>query len=65
MKNKKDFIKFLLEEAQKNIWKNELAIEYKKQEIGTSNLDIVATEDIIKRDNQYVDFLKGELKKCE
>lgn len=65
MKNKKEFIKFLIEEAQKNIWKNELAIEYKKQEIGTSNLDIVATEDIIKRDNQYVTFLKGELKKCE
>jgi hypothetical protein len=65
MKNKKEFVQWLIEEAQKNIWKNELAIEYKKQEIGTSNLDIEATLDIIKRDTQYVEFLTEELKKCE
>lgn len=56
-----DFINELISEAQKNIWKNELAIAYKEKNPDKSELSIKATEEHIKRDKEYIDFLQCEL----
>lgn len=59
--NKNDFIKQLIHDAQLNIWKNELAIAYKELNDDKSELNIEATKEHIKRDNEYIAFLQGQL----
>lgn len=56
-----NFINSLIQTAQENIWKNQLAIAYKKDDKNTSDLNIAATEDHIKRDLAYIHFLKSNL----
>lgn len=58
---KKDFINKLIQDAQENIWKNELAIAYKELNDDKSELNIEATKEHIKRDNEYIAFLQGQL----
>lgn len=58
---KNDFINQLINDAQTNIWKNELAIAYKQQNDDKSDLKIDATEEHIKRDKEYIVFLQGQI----
>lgn len=57
---KKKFIQELIEAAQANIWKNELALAYK--EAGNqSEADPEKVKFIIERDTAYIKFLENEL----
>lgn len=58
---KNNFIKELIRQAQENIWKNELAIAYKEKYPDVSDLSIKATQEHIKRDKDYIEFLLCEL----
>jgi len=60
---KDNFIKELIKIAQENIWKNELAKDFTEKfgEGKDKDLKIKATEDAIKRDWQYLTFLRDKL----
>lgn len=57
------FIEELIVNAQRSIWKNELAIAYSEAGLSTTvtPLNIEATKDIIKRDGEYIEFLNKQL----
>lgn len=55
MRTRNEFLDELKQSAQESIWKNELAIEYAKD--NASDINIKATEEFIKRDKAYIEFL--------
>lgn len=60
-RTKEQFIKELRQTAQDNVWKNELVIKYRQANPSGDEkkdaLDIKGTEEIIKKDLAYIDFL--------
>lgn len=64
---KSDIIKELITTAQDNVWKNELALEYNDKfgEGKDKEEKKKGTERAIKKDLEYIDFLKVELSLCE
>lgn len=61
MKTKSKFITELVDNAQTNIWKNELTIKYHEAGLASNAtpLNIDAVKEMIKRDQEYIDFLKS------
>lgn len=64
-KTKRDFINDLIETAQCNVWKSELVIKFRQENPSEDpkkdSVDIKASEHAIKKDLEYIDFLKKEL----
>lgn len=63
-KSKEQFIQELIETAQENVWKNELAKLFAQEFGDTADKDvkIKACEHAIKKDLEYIQFLN---KQCE
>lgn len=58
------FIKSLIESAQENIWKNELAIEYTKkfsEEGADKDVKLKACNHALEKDKEYITFLEEKL----
>lgn len=66
-RTKADLIKDLMVIAQDNIWKNQLAKEYNEKfgEGKDKEEKMKGAEHAIKKDLEYLDFLKVELSLCE
>lgn len=58
-KTRKEYLRELIEVAQEGIWKNELFLKYNKD---LPEDKIKAAQEYIKRDEEYINFLRGELK---
>lgn len=60
-----EYVEELIQTAQESIWKNEMAIEYTNTfQEGTEKdreLKIEACNHAIKRDKEYIEFLKGKI----
>lgn len=69
IRTKNSFIKELIITAQDSIWKNEMALEYTKiYGEGTEQekeLKIKSCEHAIKKDKEYIEFLKSKLSKVK
>jgi hypothetical protein len=59
--DRKQYIESLIEEAQKNIWRNELALGFKLKFPDQSTLTEDAVKHNIKKDNEYIEFLKENI----
>lgn len=58
---KQRFIEELIKTAQETIWKNELAMSYNEKYGGNDETKRKACEEAIKKDNEYISFLKENL----